>query len=256
MKAMRTGKAIPGYEARILRADGSSIDVMMSANPLFDENGKVRGAIAALVDVSSHKEAERSQERLLHELQHRVKNILATITALTSRMVRTATSVSDFSTSFQQRLQAMGRTHEVLSSYNWTDADLDQLLRAVLSPYSSKSRRNIGIRGKPLQLGASMAATLGMVFFELASNAAKYGALSTEEGRVDVAWNTNKAGVLSIHWKEIDGPAVVEPPKRNFGTSFIQQSLEYELGGKVNLRFEPSGVECDIEIPLPSGAGR
>jgi two-component system CheB/CheR fusion protein len=130
------------------------------------------------------------------------------------------------------------------------------LLRAVLSPYSNKSRHNIGIRGKPLQLGASMAATLGMVFFELASNAAKYGALSTEEGRVDVVWNTDKAGVLSIHWKEIDGPAVVEPPKRNFGTSFIQQSLEYELGGKVNLRFEPSGVECDIEIPLPPGAGR
>ncbi|TGS19208.1 PAS domain S-box protein [Mesorhizobium sp. M2E.F.Ca.ET.209.01.1.1] len=256
MKAMRTGKAIPGYEARILREDGSGIDVMMSANPLFDENGRVRGAIAALVDVSSHKEAERSQERLLHELQHRVKNILATVTALTSRMVRTAGSVSDFSTSFQQRLQAMGRTHEVLSSYNWTDADLEQLLRAVLSPYASKSRSNIVIRGKPLQLGASMAATLGMVFFELASNAAKYGALSTEEGRVEVTWNTDKAGVLSIHWREVEGPVVTEPPQRNFGTSFIQQSLEYELGGKVGLRFEPSGLECDIEIPLASGARR
>jgi two-component system CheB/CheR fusion protein len=189
-------------------------------------------------------------------LQHRVKNILATVTALSSRMVRTASSVSDFSSSFQQRLQAMGRTHEVLSSYNWTDADLEQLLRAVLSPYSSKSRRNIIISGESLQLGASVAATLGMVFFELASNAAKYGALSTEEGRVNVAWNTDKPGILSIRWRESDGPVVEEPLQRNFGTSFIQQSLEYELGGKVDLRFEPSGLECDIEIPLTPDADR
>ncbi|TPI57636.1 PAS domain S-box protein [Mesorhizobium sp. B3-1-7] len=256
LKTMRTGRAIPGYEARVQHEDGTAIDVMMSANPLFDEKGKVRGAIAALVDISSHKEAERSQERLLHELQHRVKNILATITALTSRMVRTSSSMGDFSTSFQQRLQAMGRTHDVLSSYNWTDADLEQLLRAVLSPYSSKLRQNIIILGSPLQLGASAAATLGMVFFELASNAAKYGALSTEDGRVEVAWNTDKPGILSIRWREIDGPVVEEPPRRNFGTSFIQQSLEYELGGKVDLRFERSGLECDIEIPLASGKGR
>ncbi|MBZ9986841.1 PAS domain-containing protein [Mesorhizobium sp. BH1-1-5] len=255
LKAMRIGKAVPGYEARILRDDGAVVDVMMSANPLFDEKGKVRGAIAALVDISSHKEAERSQERLLHELQHRVKNILATVTALTSRMVRTASSVSDFSASFQQRLQAMGRMHEVLSSYNWTDADLEQLLRAVLSPYSDKLRENIVIRGRSLQLRASMAATLGMVFFELASNAAKYGALSTEDGRVNVAWTTDKSGLLSIRWKEIDGPAVMEPQQRNFGTSFIQQSLEYEMGGKVDLRFKRTGLECDIEIPLGPNAG-
>ncbi|MEW6629706.1 MAG: HWE histidine kinase domain-containing protein, partial [Pseudomonadota bacterium] len=252
MKAMRTGKSIPGYEARIQRENGSSINVMMSATPLFDENGKVRGAIAALVDVSSHKEAERGQERLLHELQHRVKNILATVTALTSRMVRTSNSVSDFSASFQERLQAMGRTHDVLSSFNWRDADLEQLLRAVLSPYGDKPRRNIAIRGKAQHLAASAAATLGMVFFELASNAAKYGALSTEGGRVEVDWSTDATGVLSIHWKETGGPAVEEPSQRNFGTSFIQQSLEYELGGKVALRFEQAELECDIQIPLAS----
>ncbi|RWM15508.1 MAG: PAS domain S-box protein [Mesorhizobium sp.] len=255
-KAIRTGKPIPGYEAQILHENGSGIDVMMSANPLFDENGKVRGAIATLVDISSHKEEERSQERLLHELQHRVKNILATVTALASRMVRTSSSMGDFFSSFQQRLQAMGRTHEVLSSYNWRDADLEQLLRAVLAPYSSKLRQNIVIDGKSLQLGASMAATLGMVFFELASNAAKYGALSTEEGRVEVGWKTDKSGVLSIRWKEIGGPAVDEPSRLNFGTSFIKQSLEYELGGKVDLRFKPSGLECDIQIPLAPAADR
>ncbi|TIW24209.1 MAG: PAS domain S-box protein, partial [Mesorhizobium sp.] len=95
LKVMRTGKAIPGFEARIARANGDNVDVTMSANPLFDEFGNVRGAIAAVIDISSHKDAERNQERLLHELQHRVKNILATVTALTSRMVRSSGSLDD-----------------------------------------------------------------------------------------------------------------------------------------------------------------
>ncbi|MET3590623.1 two-component system CheB/CheR fusion protein [Mesorhizobium shonense] len=248
-KAMRTGKAIPGYEARIARSDGSSIDVMMSANPLFDESGKVRGAIATLVDISNHKEAERSQERLLHELQHRVKNILATITALASRMIRSSNSMGEFSTSFQDRLHAMARTHEVLSSYNWGDADLEQLLRAMLSPYSSE-RQSLVVRGRPLHLDGVTAATLGMVFFELASNAAKYGALSVDTGRVEVSWGFAKPGVLSVTWKEIGGPAVEKPSRMNFGTTFIQQSLEYELRGSVELNFRPAGLECRLEIPL------
>ncbi|TJV11496.1 MAG: PAS domain S-box protein, partial [Mesorhizobium sp.] len=249
-KAMRTGKPVPGYEARIAQADGSSIDVMMSANPLFDESGRVRGAIAALVDVSNHKEAERAQERLLHELQHRVKNILATITALTSRMIRSSSSMGEFATSFHERLHAMARTHEVLSSHNWGDADLEQLLRATFSPYNSTERQNLVLHGPPFHLDAATAAALGMVFFELASNAAKYGALSVETGRIEVSWNVVKPGMLSISWKELGGPAVEEPSRRNFGTTFIQQSLEYELRGSVELNFRPTGLECLLEIPL------
>lgn len=249
-KAMRTGKPVRGYEARIAQADGSSIDVMMSANPLFDESGRVRGAIAALVDVSNHKEAERAQERLLHELQHRVKNILATITALTSRMIRSSSSMGEFATSFHERLHAMARTHEVLSSHNWGDADLEELLRATFSPYSTTGRQNLVVHGRPFHLDAATAAALGMVFFELASNAAKYGALSVDTGRVEVSWNVVKPGMLSISWKELGGPAVEEPSRRNFGTTFIQQSLEYELRGSVELNFRPTGLECLLEIPL------
>ncbi|RAZ83141.1 methyltransferase [Mesorhizobium hawassense] len=250
-QAMRTGKPIRAYEARIARADGSSVDVAISANPLFDESGKVRGAIATLVDISSHKEAERSKERLLHELQHRVKNILATITALASRMIRSSGSIGEFSTSFQERLHAMARTHEVLSSYNWGDADLEQLLLATFSSYSSAERQAVVVHGRPFQLEAATAATLGMVLFELASNAVKYGALSVENGRVEVSWDVVKPGILSIVWKETGGPAVKEPSRRSFGTTFIQQSLEYELGGTVVLDFRPSGLECTLDIPLP-----
>ncbi|TGV81425.1 PAS domain S-box protein [Mesorhizobium sp. M00.F.Ca.ET.149.01.1.1] len=250
LAAMRTGRPILGYEARIARADGSSIDVLISANPLFDENGKVRGAIAAMVDVSAHKKAERSQERLLHELQHRVKNILATVMALTSRMVRTSNSLSDFSTAFQERLQAMAHTHEFLSSYNWEGADLENLLRATLSPYSNAQQNGVLVHGRPIRLNPSAAATLGMVFYELASNAAKYGAFTAENGRIEVSWNRGEQDRLTINWKEIGGPSIGQPAKRNFGTTFVQQSLEYELGGTVDLRFKPSGLECVLEMPL------
>jgi two-component system CheB/CheR fusion protein len=247
-KAIRTGHAVPPYEARIEKPGADAVDVTISATPLFDESGKVRGAVSTLVDISQHKEAERSQERLLHELQHRVKNILATVTALTSRMMRSSSSMTDFSGAFQERLQAMARTHELLSSSNWAGADLGKLLRATLKSYTGKSR--IVTEGRPFRLNPSATATLGMVFFELASNAAKYGALSADKGRVEITWRVRKAGSLSIKWKEVGGPAVKKAPKRNFGTNFIQQSLEYELGGTVDLRFSPSGLECLLEVPL------
>ncbi|RWF71574.1 MAG: PAS domain-containing protein [Mesorhizobium sp.] len=249
-KAIRKGETVPQYEAQIERLESDAVDVTISATPLFDESGKVRGAISTLVDITKHKKAERAQERLLHELQHRVKNILATITALTSRMVRSSSSMTDFSAAFQERLRAMARTHELLSRDNWEGAHLEELLRTVLLPYAGKDPQKLAIDGRPFKLNATAAATLGMVFFELASNAAKYGALAVDNGRIEISWRVHNPRSLSIVWKEIDGPSVEKPKKKSFGTTFIQQSLEYELGGSVELIFEPSGLECRLEIPL------
>lgn len=251
-EVLRTGKAVPEFEGRIERPDGSSVDVMFSATPLFDEAGKIRGAIGALVDISRHKEAERGQERLLHELQHRVKNIVATISALSSRMVRSSPSMKEFSASFLQRLQAMARTHELLSRNSWEGADLEGLLQTTVAHYSAPDRRNLIFKGPRIRLSANAAATLGMIFFELASNAAKYGALANDKGRVDITWDMETEGLLSITWKERGGPAVKEPLKQSFGTTFIQQSLRYELDGNADLQFEERGLKCRLEIPLSS----
>lgn len=255
-KAMRTGKAVPQYEARIMGPGGLGTDVMLSANPLFDDAGKVRGAIGAVVDISRLKNAERSQERLLHELQHRVKNILATITALTSRMARSSDSMAGFVSAFQERLQGMARTHELLSQSNWEGASLQGLLQTTLSSYAAEDGRNIKLKGPAFRLNASAAATLSMVFFELASNAAKYGALASENGRVEIAWDIRSNDTLSVIWKEIGGPVVKKPRKMHFGTMFIRQSLEYELGGRVDLRFREPGMECVLEIPIPRADGQ
>jgi two-component system CheB/CheR fusion protein len=251
--AIRTGEAVAEYEARIERPGSAGVDVMVSATPLFDDQGKVRGAISTLVDISFQKNAERAQERLLHELQHRVKNILATITALTSRMMRSSHSMEDFAAAFQERLQGMARTHELLSRQNLGGADIGDLLRMTLASYSAKDGRNVVLQGDPFWLNATAAATLGMVFFELASNAAKYGAFSSANGRVEVAWRVDKrGGVLSIAWKEVGGLAVQPSPKKNFGTTFIEQSLGYELHGSAALKFRKTGLECILEIPLSS----
>jgi two-component system CheB/CheR fusion protein len=255
MKAMRTGKPVPGYEAIIRRGDGSKADLMLSANPLFDEAGNVRGAIGALVDISSHKEAERGREQLLHELQHRVKNILAIINALTSRMVRSASNIEEFAAAFQERLKAMARTHELLSAHSWGSADLEDLLRRTVSPYVGDTTQTVRTEGEPAQLNANLAGTLGMVFFELASNAAKYGALSSASGHIDVTWKVVNE-VLLLAWTETGGPIISQSPKRNFGTTFIQRSLQYEFGGSVQLRFERTGLECSIRVPLAKEKSR
>src|SRR5262249_6012980 len=130
-RAVRAGEPTTGFEGKLAHADGSRVDVMVSATPLFDDAGKVRGGIAMLLDISERKAAEAHQQVLLYELQHRVKNILATIGALATRMLRTTGSVEDFSAAFQGRLRAMATTHDLLSQTNWAGADLRQLLESV-----------------------------------------------------------------------------------------------------------------------------
>jgi two-component system, chemotaxis family, CheB/CheR fusion protein len=145
----------------------------------------------------------------------------------------------------------MARTHELLSRNNWEGADLARLIEATVSAYASPDGGNLVLDGLPIRLNATAAATCGLIFFELASNAAKYGALAAKKGRVQVAWhNAEPQGFLSVVWKEFGGPAVTEPLKKNFGTTFIQQSLAYELGGSADLQFNKSGLKCTLKIPL------
>jgi two-component system CheB/CheR fusion protein len=254
--ATRTAQPIPGFEGQIVRDNGSTVDVLMSANPLFDEEGGVRGAIASMVDITYRKKAEARQEMLLHELQHRVKNILATVAALASRMVKASTTIEQFSTSFVERLRAMGRVHEVLSRHQWEGADVKLLISTALNPYANEDNSNIAMSGPAVLLKSNAAATLGMVLFELANNAAKYGALSAEKGRIELNWRVDDKAErqLELTWRERDGPRIETQPEKSFGTNFIERSLEYELGGSAELKFEPSGLQCILRVPLNGDA--
>ena len=210
-RAAFTGQAVPAVEGRLMRSDRTSLDVLMSAEPLFDEDGRPRGAVAAIVDISDRKELEAHQKRLLHELQHRVKNILANVTSLVSRMIASSASVEECGAALQGRLIVMGRVHELLSQGVWQSVSLNLLVLAILEPYLNSRNDNVMISGPDVALPPNVATTLGMALHELATNAAKYGAHSVPAGRIEISWQTGgKAGAerLEIAWIERNGPRI------------------------------------------------
>jgi two-component system CheB/CheR fusion protein len=256
-RVRRTGEAILGWQGRLQTSSGRSAYVMISATPLFADDGQLRGAIAAIVDVSEHKQAEEHQQMLLDELQHRVKNILATVHSLVIRMAKTTRSVGAFLDAFVSRIAAMSRVHDLLVESSWRGASLKSLAAAALEPYMSTEAANVRLSGPDITLAADTAATMGMVLNELATNAAKYGALSTPGGKVDVAWETLRNDDLPrvhLNWTERDGPAVDPGSASGFGTSFITRSVEYELNGTAALELAPTGLRCTIEFPLATRA--
>lgn len=248
-----SGQAVPSFEGHVLRKDGSRVDIMMSATPLFDDTGKVRGGIAAMLDITERRAAEAHQQILLHELQHRVKNIITTIGALASRMIDDSHSLEDFSSAFLGRLRAMAATHELLSRGNWTGASLQALLETAVRPQVPSDSRQITLRGPELVLTPNSASTLGLVFYELATNATKHGSLAESQGHVDVSWQLqagDDGADVRIDWTESGGRIVDAPLKDGFGTNFIKRSVEYELSGNVTLQLALAGLRCTMTFPL------
>ncbi len=255
-KAVYTGQSVAVGEARLVRSDGSSVDVMTSAAPLFDEQGLPRGAIAAIVDISERKKAEARQNRLLHELQHRVKNILATVASMAARMLGSGASLEEFGAAFEGRLLAMGALQELLSKDAWADVGLAELARAVLAPYAKSGDDKIVVAGPTVLLPPNKTSTLGMVLHELATNAAKYGSLSVPEGHVDLSWqiaDANKGRQVLLVWAEWNGPRIDAFPKTGFGAHFIAEVVDYEMDGEVRLSFLPEGFRCAISFPIGAG---
>jgi two-component system CheB/CheR fusion protein len=251
--AARTGEAIAGFEGEVLRNDGTRFDAMIGATPLFTDDGKVRGAIAAILDISDRKRFEAQQQVLLHELQHRVKNIITTIGALATRMLRGAETVSSFTEAFLGRLNGMARTHDLLTRRNWRGAGLRELITNTVTPYVSSDGKNVAIEGPMLVLEPGAATTLGMVFYELATNAAKYGALSTRSGHIKVNWRLQTVDGedwVSLAWEESGGPRLDGQKLEGFGTGFAKRSVEYEISGRAELELRPTGAHCLIEFPV------
>jgi two-component system CheB/CheR fusion protein len=250
--AVQSGQSVPGLECQLLRSDGQRVDVMLSATPLFDEKGQASGAIAALLDISERRAAEAHQQILLHELQHRVKNIITTIGALASRMMKDSATLEEFAPAFLGRLRAMAATHELLSHGNWTGASLSALIGSALQAHLGKDGTAVTLGGPDLTLTPAAASTLGMVFYELATNATKYGSLS-QDGRVGVTWRVEREAAgdaVMVDWTEIDGPPVEGPIEEGFGTGFVKRSIEYELGGTASLQPGVAGLRWTISFPL------
>jgi two-component system, chemotaxis family, CheB/CheR fusion protein len=187
---------------------------------------------------------------LHYELQHRVKNILATVSALASRMLRNTGTAEDFTRAFLGRLRAMAVTHELLSQSSWEGADLRQLIERVMSG-PDRANEAISFNGPVLSLTPAAVTTLGMVLYELVTNATKHGALSTSGGRVEVSWQVAPGSDdhVILDWIETGGPSPAQSVKEAFGVPFVKRSVEYELQGQALMEIAPEGVHWTLKFP-------
>lgn len=192
--------------------------------------------------------AEAHSRLLADELNHRVKNTLATVQSIAIHTLRGATSLDAFGQDFLARLTALAQTHDLLMQGGWHGADLRQMLERELKPYGHASGPSLVLHGAPVRLHPQPALALGMALHELATNATKYGALSSAGGRLEVAWR-REPDLLHLAWTELGGPTVQPPARRGFGSRLIEQGLAYELQAEVRLDFNPGGVSCVFRIP-------
>lgn len=249
--ALKEGRAVRGGEAIAERPDGTRVPFIPYPTPLRDANGKVIGAINMLVDITPRKQAETRQKVLIDELNHRVKNTLATVQSLARQTARHAQDLPAFASTFEARILALSRAHDLLTRRHWSGAALQSLIGDIVAPYADDNGR-VQLDGPALDITPRAALSLTMAINELATNAAKYGALSRPVGAVSVRWSIDGEPDphLAIEWQECDGPAVVAPVRGGFGTRLMERCVARDLDGKFDLRYEPNGVRCTMRIPI------
>jgi two-component sensor histidine kinase len=221
--------------------------------PIADGRGTVSGIFVEGSDVTDHVLAEQQQQLLIRELQHRVQNTLATVQAILAATARSSSNIVDFQEAFSARLVALGKTHSILSENDRQIATVLELLRFELEPYDDTTGCRVVLEGPVVGLPAILAVPLGLAFHELATNAAKYGALSDIAGLVTVKWRTEKENdrtMLHIQWSEDNGPPVAEPKREGFGTRLLSKALPAQAGAHVTLNFAPGGLRANMSIPL------
>ena len=236
----RAGRAADGS----VYWDGISLDI----------TAQKQNEAALKREIDERREVERHQSVLIAELNHRVRNTLAIILAIAQQTVRSAPDLDSFARIFSGRIQALAQAHTLLSEKDWTTTTLADLVREAVAPYDLP-RGRVRLAGDPVEAAARPAIALSLTFHELATNAGKYGSLSTDHGTVDITWWVED-GLLHIVWAEKGGPPCATPSRRGFGGLLIQMNVEQELSGKLHQLFGPDGFRCEITLPLDKLAKR
>jgi PAS domain S-box-containing protein len=252
-----TGGGTFVQDYRIVRPDGGLRWIRDTGFPIPDRDGTIRRVGGIARDVSDMKLHERRQDVLVAELQHRVKNILANVQSLARQTRGRSRTLDGFATAFGGRLDALARTQKLLTRTPEGRAGLRDIVKGELAAYDGDGSRAV-IRGPDVTLGAAKAQSLQLAVHELVTNAAKYGAFATEEGRLEVAWEIDPgaadsaagADLLRLRWRETGVRVADRAPARGFGSEIIEGSLPYMLGGTASLAFHPDGVECVVAFPL------
>jgi PAS domain S-box-containing protein len=249
---IRRGKRVDPHETKRQCKDGRVIDVSLTISPMYDEHGSIIGASKIARDITSRKQAERLQHVLIDEMKHRVKNILATVQAIARQTFRSGPNIDLATEAFDSRLLSLAGAHDLLTRERWDGAELSDVIAEALAPYP---REHFAISGPPLRLTPRVVLAMSLALHELATNAAKYGALSDPQGRVAITWTVEASDPphFGLRWEESDGPAVSHPDRKGFGTRLVENVLAAELNGSVRLCYEPKGLVCSVEAPLGGG---
>jgi PAS domain S-box-containing protein len=227
----------------------------VAVTPMLGHDGSVDKLLSVSRDITATKRLEEHQRLLINELNHRVKNTLATVQSITSQTLRNAGTAAEAREAIERRLFALSRAHDVLTRENWEGAHLREIVAEAVAPYANTREDRLLLSGPDVRLPPRMALALAMALQELATNAVKYGALSNEVGEIRIQWmldHTTDPPRLYLRWEESGGPPVQAPKRRGFGTRLIERSLALDLDGDVRIGFEPDGVICTVDAPLIS----
>ncbi|MDP1736158.1 MAG: HWE histidine kinase domain-containing protein [Caulobacter sp.] len=248
-------------ELQYRRKDGSPFWAVVFISPVRDDAGDIGQHFASLADLTRHRQEEDHLRFLLDELNHRTQNTLATVLAIAGQTLRTATD-RDQVDAFEGRILALSRAHSLLGRQDWLAVSLRDVIERILQPFGlgDDGDSRFLVKGVDVRLEPKMALSLAMVFHELATNAAKYGALSKAgAGRVEISWEVDPGAQtdrMRLRWQEAGGPPVTPPGRSGFGSRLIAKGLAQELGAEVKLDFDVAGVICTIAMPVPRMAGR
>jgi PAS domain S-box-containing protein len=237
---------------RVRRANGEFRWIRSRASPRRDAQGRIVRWYGTTEDIHEQKVAEDHLKLMVLELNHRVKNNLATVQAIAVQTLRGAESPRETREAFLDRIGALAAAHDILTREQWDGVGIEEIAQGVLNPLTGDGGR-IRYQGPHVRLAARTALSLSMAFHELGTNALKYGALSRQDGTVQIVWDleTGAQPVLALTWTEHGGPAVVSPAHRGFGSRLLERGLAAELNGEVALRFDPQGLTCKLRAPLP-----
>lgn len=200
-------------------------------------------------DVTDRKSAEEHRELLIHELNHRVKNTLATVQSMAAQTLRNAGVDGSVQETLESRLMTLSNVHSLLTNENWESAELRDVVWASLRPHVAPNREPFQVAGPDIRLHPKSAVIVSMALHELSTNAIKYGALSVDSGRINLDWAVSE-GRFSLRWQEQGGPAVVRPARTGFGSRLIERGLSAELRGRAAIDYRASGVVCTIDAPI------
>jgi PAS domain S-box-containing protein len=247
LRRLRDGEHVEHFETVRRRKDGSPIEISVSVAPIKGVKGEVIGASKTARDITERKRRDGQIVVLAREAEHRSKNLLATVQA-TIRLTQADTTAA-LKETISGRIQALAHVHALFVQTKWAGAELQSLVMQELSPYCRSDEKRAVVEGPSVMLQPDAAQAIAVCLHELATNAAKYGALSVPGGRVSVDWSWAPDGRLIFHWSEEGGPAVSEPSRRGFGMHVLERMIG-SLNGRVRLDWRPKGLFCEIVLGI------